>query len=86
MLQTMIQLATSFLLDSDALKDNKPEQGLSQTRPLEMSLIHAPRVADAILSNKMFSYYDRRRFANFCEKAGLLQRVSFSGVSKEMIL
>lgn len=69
----MIQPATSFLLD--ALKDNKPEQGPLQTRLLELNLVHAPQVADAILGNEMFSHYDRPRIANLCEKAGLLQRV-----------
>jgi len=74
MSQNMIQPATSFLLD--ALKDNKPEQGHLQTRLLEMNLVNAPQVADAILGNEMFSHYDRPRIANLCEKAGLLQRVS----------
>jgi clathrin heavy chain len=74
MSQNMIQPATSFLLD--ALKDNKPEQGHLQTRLLEMNLMHAPQVADAILGNEMFTHYDRPRIANLCEKAGLLQRVS----------
>lgn len=72
----MIQPATSFLLD--ALKDNRPEQGHLQTRLLEMNLVHAPQVADAILGNEMFSHYDRPRIANLCEKAGLLQRVRCS--------
>ena len=73
MSQNMIQPATSFLLD--ALKENKPEQGHLQTRLLEMNLVHAPQVADAILGNEMFTHYDRPRIANLCEKAGLLQRV-----------
>ncbi|GAA5918516.1 hypothetical protein JCM1841_003276 [Sporobolomyces salmonicolor] len=72
MSQNMIQQATSFLLD--ALKDNKPEQAHLQTRLLEMNLVNAPQVADAILGNNMFSHYDRPRIANLCEKAGLLQR------------
>ncbi|GAA6001306.1 clathrin heavy chain [Rhodotorula paludigena] len=72
MSQNMIQQATSFLLD--ALKDNKPEQAHLQTRLLEMNLVNAPQVADAILGNQMFSHYDRPRIANLCEKAGLLQR------------
>ncbi|TCD68409.1 hypothetical protein EIP91_010810 [Steccherinum ochraceum] len=72
MSQNMIQPATSFLLD--ALKDNKPEQAHLQTRLLEMNLIHAPQVADAILGNEMFTHYDRPRIANLCEKAGLMQR------------
>ena len=70
--QNMIQQATSFLLD--ALKDNKPEQAHLQTRLLEMNLVNAPQVADAILGNQMFTHYDRPRIANLCEKAGLLQR------------
>ncbi|CAL1714910.1 unnamed protein product [Somion occarium] len=72
MSQNMIQPATSFLLD--ALKENKPEQAHLQTRLLEMNLVHAPQVADAILGNEMFTHYDRSRIANLCEKAGLLQR------------
>ncbi|TFK51691.1 clathrin heavy chain 1 [Heliocybe sulcata] len=72
MSQNMIQPATSFLLD--ALKDNKPEQGHLQTKLLEMNLLNAPQVADAILGNEMFTHYDRPRIANLCERAGLLQR------------
>ena len=78
MAQNMIQPATSFLLD--ALKDNKPEQGHLQTRLLEMNLMHAPQVADAILGNEMFTHYDRPRIANLCERAGLLQRVSAQAI------
>ncbi|KAI9834864.1 MAG: hypothetical protein M1819_002772 [Sarea resinae] len=70
--QNMIQQATAFLLD--ALKDNKPEQGHLQTRLLEMNLVNAPQVADAILGNEMFSYYDKPRIAQLCENAGLFQR------------
>ncbi|RDL36686.1 Clathrin heavy chain [Venustampulla echinocandica] len=70
--QGMVQPATAFLLD--ALKDNKPEQGHLQTRLLEMNLINAPQVADAILGNDMFSHYDRPRIAQLCEQAGLFQR------------
>ena len=68
----MVQQATSFLLD--ALKDNKPEHGALQTRLLEMNLLHAPQVADAILGNEMFTHYDRAYIASLCEKAGLYQR------------
>ncbi|KAI8996350.1 clathrin heavy chain [Trametes punicea] len=72
MSQNMIQPATSFLLE--ALKDNKPEQAHLQTRLLEMNLLHAPQVADAILVNNILTHFDRPRIANLCEKAGLLQR------------
>ena len=69
----MIQQATAFLLD--ALKENKPEQGHLQTRLLEMNLLNAPQVADAILGNDMFSYYDKPKIAQLCENAALYQRV-----------
>ena len=70
--QNMIQQATAFLLD--ALKENKPEQGHLQTRLLEMNLVNAPQVADAILGNEMFSYYDKPRISQLCENAQLYQR------------
>jgi len=68
----MIQQATALLLD--VLKDNREDQGHLQTRVLEMNLMHAPQVADAILGNEMFSYYDRNHIAQLCEKSGLYQR------------
>ncbi|KAI9208250.1 uncharacterized protein BJ171DRAFT_490747 [Polychytrium aggregatum] len=68
----MIQQATAFLLD--ALKANLPEHAALQTKLLEMNLLHAPQVADAILGNEMFSHYDRPYIASLCEKAGLYQR------------
>ncbi|KAI5358854.1 Putative tetratricopeptide-like helical domain superfamily, clathrin heavy chain [Septoria linicola] len=70
--QGMVQQATAFLLD--ALSANQPEQGHLQTRLLEMNLQNAPQVADAILGNEMFSYYDKPRVAQLCENAGLLTR------------
>ena len=77
----MIQQATQFLLE--ALKDNLPEQGHLQTRLLEMNLMNAPQVADAILGNEMFTHYDRPRIANLCEKAGLMQRVCLTLLTLE---
>lgn len=70
--QNMIQQATAFLLD--ALKDNLPEQANLQTRLLEMNLVNAPQVADAILGNEMFSHYDKARISQLCENAQLYQR------------
>lgn len=69
---SLVQQATSFLLD--ALKGDVPEHAALQTKLLEMNLLHAPQVADAILGNGMFSHYDRGYIASLCEKAGLLQR------------
>lgn len=70
--QNMVQQCTAFLLD--ALKNNRPSEGALQTRLLEMNLMSAPQVADAILGNQMFTHYDRAHIAQLCEKAGLLQR------------
>eukprot|EP00124_Ichthyophonus_hoferi_P002666 Ihof_evm7s191 gene=Ihof_evmTU7s191 len=68
----LVQPCTAFLLD--ALKGNKEEEGQLQTRLLEMNLMAAPQVADAILGNNMFTHYDRAYVATLCENAGLYQR------------
>jgi clathrin heavy chain len=68
----LVQQCTSFLLD--ALKNNRESEGYLQTRLLEMNLMSAPQVADAILGNQMFTHYDKAHIAQLCEKAGLLQR------------
>ncbi|KAF4583252.1 clathrin heavy chain [Ophiocordyceps camponoti-floridani] len=70
--QGLIQEATAFLLE--ALKENKPEHARLQTRLLEMNLMHAPQVADAILGNDMFTHFDKPRIAQLCENAGLMQK------------
>eukprot|EP00918_Siedleckia_nematoides_P052760 GHVU01115232.1.p1 GENE.GHVU01115232.1~~GHVU01115232.1.p1 ORF type:complete len:1420 (+),score=245.63 GHVU01115232.1:120-4379(+) len=70
--QNMVKPCTAFLLD--ALKNNRPSEAHLQTRVLEMNLMSAPQVADAILGNQMFTHYDRAHVAQLCEKAGLLQR------------
>lgn len=70
--QNHIQQGTSLLLD--ALKGDTPDQGHLQTRVLEVNLLHAPQVADAILGNNIFSHYDKPTIANLSEKAGLYQR------------
>ena len=70
--QAMYQQATSFLLD--VLGGDNPEQAHMQTRLLEMNLMHAPQVADAILGNDMFHHFDKPRIAQMCEQAGLATR------------
>jgi clathrin heavy chain len=70
--RNMLQQTTAFLLD--ALKGNKPEEGPLQTKLLEINLRAAPQVAEAILSNGMFSHYDRPAVGKLCEMAGLFQR------------
>lgn len=68
----LVPQCTAFLLE--ALKHDRPQEGPLQTRVLEMNLMSAPQVADAILGNQMFHHYDRAHIAQLCEKAGLLQR------------
>ncbi|KAI8886497.1 clathrin heavy chain [Backusella circina FSU 941] len=70
--QNMIQQATSYLLEY--LKGDRETDTALQTRVLEMNLIHAPQVADAILGSGIISHYDRVVIGNLCEKAGLYQR------------
>ncbi|CAH6722457.1 clathrin heavy chain [[Candida] jaroonii] len=70
--QNYIQQGTAFLLD--ALKNDSPAEGHLQTKVLEINLLHAPQVADAILGNNMFSHYDKPSIGKLCEKSGLFQR------------
>lgn len=57
---------TSLMLD--VLAKNKPEEGPLQTRLLEINLKHAPRVADAIFQNKIFTHYDKSKIATLAEQ------------------
>ncbi|KAJ1927952.1 Clathrin heavy chain [Tieghemiomyces parasiticus] len=70
--QGAVPQATSFLLD--ALKDDREDQAHLQTKLLEMNLLNAPQVADAILGNGLFTHFDHAYVASLCEKAGLIQR------------
>merc|ERR1719472_328456 len=72
MSQNRLQEATSILLE--ALKGNEPGHAALQTKLLEMNLLQAPQVAEAIFQMNLFSHYDRRYIAGLCEKAGLAQR------------
>ncbi len=71
--RNMVQETTSLLLD--VLKNNKPEEGPLQTRLLEINLLQAPQVADAIMGYEMLTHYNKPYIAQLCEKAGLFQRV-----------
>lgn len=76
--RNMVQETTSLLLD--VLKGNKPEEGPLQTRLLEINLLQAPKVADAIMGYDMFTHYNKPYIAQLCEKAGLYQRVCLSSL------
>eukprot|EP00122_Pirum_gemmata_P010411 Pgem_evm1s9626 len=70
--QNNLRGCTEFLLD--ALKGDRDEDAALQTRLLEMNLMAAPQVADAIMGNGMFTKYDKAYIAQLCERAGLYQR------------
>jgi clathrin heavy chain len=74
MSRNLLQETTSLLLD--VLKDNKPEQAALQTRLIELNIMGAPQVADAILNpaQPMFTHYDRPHIARLCEQVGLFRR------------
>lgn len=63
---------TSILLDH--LKANKPEDSALQTKLLEVNLLHAPQVAEALFQMDLFTHYDKHAIAALCEKAGLYER------------
>jgi len=69
----MVKEGTAFLLH--VLKPNLEKDGMLQTKVLEVNLVAGfSNVADAVLNNKMFSYYDKPKIAQLCEKAGLYMR------------
>ncbi|KNF04498.1 hypothetical protein PSTG_02408 [Puccinia striiformis f. sp. tritici PST-78] len=68
------EFATSLINEETGPLVDVQRVGYLQTKLLEMNLLNAPQVADAILGNAMFSHYDRPSVANLCEKARLLQR------------
>lgn len=70
--RNMVREATKFLLD--VLEPDRPEDGMLQTKVLEINLVAFPSVADAILASNMFSHFDHLRIAQLCEKAGLFLR------------
>eukprot|EP00300_Choanocystis_sp_HF-7_P043132 c9748_g1_i1.p1 GENE.c9748_g1_i1~~c9748_g1_i1.p1 ORF type:complete len:1691 (-),score=465.27 c9748_g1_i1:35-4882(-) len=68
----LVQPCTEFLLE--VVKGDRDEDGPLETRLLEMNLVAAPQVADAILGNDMLTKYDKQRIAELCEKMGLMKR------------
>jgi len=66
-----VENCTKFLFRY--LKEDLPEHGRLQTRAIEMNLNHTPKVAEAILSRRIFSYYDKPYIAQLCEKAQLYE-------------
>jgi len=70
--RNMVREATAFLLD--ALSGDDASQSALQTKLLEINLVTAPQVADAIMAAGTLTHYDRPRVAQLAEKAGLYMR------------
>lgn len=56
------------------MKDNKPEDGPWQTRALEVNIMAAPQVAEAIFQMGKWTQFNRYKVAVLCEQKGLYQR------------
>lgn len=64
-----LQEFTAFLVE--CMTQNRPEDGVLQSKALEMNLVSAPQVADAILQMKQWTQFNRERIAHLCEQKGL---------------
>jgi len=71
-----VKNVTNILLEYLKPRGDREEDGLLQTRLLEINLLATPQVADAILESDeyKFSHYDRLKIAQLCERAQLYQR------------
>ncbi len=67
---------TNILLEYLKPRGDREEDGLLQTRLLEINLLATPQVADAIMESEeyKFTHYDRLKIAQLCERAQLYQR------------
>jgi clathrin heavy chain len=66
-----IKQATGLALEMLA---NDSSNGHLQTQLLDLNLRHCPPVADAILLNKLMTFFDEPHIARQCEQAGLARR------------
>lgn len=66
-----IQQASQMLLEHLTARGDLPEVGHLQTRLLEINLMGAPTVAEAILKRNIFHHFDKVKIANLCERAHL---------------
>jgi clathrin heavy chain len=67
-----IQEFTSLLFD--CMRKNLPEDGIYQTKVLELNMMTAPQVVDTILNMKIWNQYNKPKIAALCEQKGLYQR------------
>jgi len=56
------------------MKNNRPEDANWQTQVLELNLLAAPQVADAILNMEVWNQYNRQKIALLCDQKGLTQK------------
>lgn len=67
-----LQEMTAFLVE--CMVNNRPEDGPWQTKVLELNLMHAPQVAEAILQMEKWNQFNKQKIALLCEQKGLFQR------------
>lgn len=67
-----LQEMTGFLVE--CMVANRPEDGPWQTKVLELNLMHAPQVADALLQMEKWNQYNKQKIAMLCEQKGMFQR------------
>ncbi|EAX82133.1 Clathrin and VPS domain-containing protein, partial [Trichomonas vaginalis G3] len=64
--------AASFLVS--VLVQNREEDSDLQTLLFEITLTNIPRVAEELFAKECYTFYDRQKVANLCERAGNFQR------------
>jgi len=71
-----VKNTTQILLEFLKPRGDREEDAALQTKLLEINLLSAPQVADAIMESEeyKFTHYDRLRIAQLCERAQLYQR------------
>lgn len=67
-----LQEMTGFLVE--CMVANRPEDGPWQTKVLELNLMHAPQVADAILQMEKWNQFNKQKVALLCEQKGMFTR------------
>jgi clathrin heavy chain len=67
----LVRQATSFLIE---VTQNRIEDSELQTLLFEITLTHAPKVAEELFVRNVFTFYDRQKVAALCERANNFQR------------
>lgn len=71
-----VKAVTAIVLEYLKRRGDRPEDADLQTKVLEINLLHAPHVVDAILESDDFqlTHYDKTKIGVLCERSQLFQR------------